>query len=471
MRSLLKPPIRASVGEALPLRLDYRHKMGEGTLRLCRVISHTRVLRIFLTSMKKRITMPNVKQHILLLLLVLCGHAAFSQDADQTFVVEDGAFPWHDRVDVWALADVPVSLAGAVMPQQSCGDRALNVAGSPASVTLAVWEKDLEKLMNAFPSATETGERLSVKSTKDATVIPYIVLKLPDPPQKIEVTPPLRAGLLLLKIEGSGGSPSPTEQIRPTPQQAQAATEKPAAPALQAFAVPQKEVFHIYLLMGQSNMVGRDTAGLESQTLDERVGFLDAAKHWYVAREPMHVGGSGIGLGIPFAQEMLKRTAGKDCKIGLVPCAVGGTPLKRWEKGGDLYERAVARAKEALAAGVLKGVLWHQGESDSEKPEDAESYGQRLTQMFQDLRADLQAPEVPIVVGQLGEFVRFPYAKTVQDAIKGLPQHLPHVGFADSQGLPHKGDSLHFSADAEREFGRRYADVMEQLQKGRPRED
>jgi len=407
-----------------------------------------------------------MKKSILLSLLFAVNClVAFAQDADKTFTVQDGAFPWHDRVDVWALADVPASLAGVVMPQQSCGDRGLNVAGSPASITLAVGAKDLEKFKDAFPEATETGEKISVKSTKDATVLPYIVMKLPDPPEKIRANPPFVAGLILLKVEGGETFQPPAEQAHPKPQ-AQAAAEKPPAPARSAFAVPQKENFHIYLLIGQSNMVGRDTAGLESQTLDERVGFLDAAKHWYVAREPMHEGGSGIGPGIPFALETLKRTAGGDCKIGLVPCAVGGTPLKRWEKGGDLYERAVARAKVALASGILKGVLWHQGESDSTKPEDAESYGQRLTQMFQDLRADLEAPEIPIVVGQLGEFVRFPYAKTVQDAIKSMPKHLPHVGYADSQGLTHKGDSLHFSADAEREFARRYALAMEQLQKG-----
>lgn len=144
----------------------------------------------------------------------------------------------------------------------------------------------------------------------------------------------------------------------------------------------------------------------------------------------------------------------------------GGTPLKRWEKGGDLYEAAVRRAKAALADGVLNGILWHQGESDCTSLKNAESYGQRLTQMFQDLRADLEAPDVPIVVGQLGEFLQLPYTKTVQDTIKDMPQQLPHVGYADSQGLKDKGDSLHFTAEAERELGHRYAEAMDQLQKG-----
>lgn len=52
-------------------------------------------------------------------------------------------------------------------------------------------------------------------------------------------------------------------------------------------------------------------------------------------------------------------------KIGLVPTAVGGTALRRWIKGGDLYEQAVARARVAAQTGVIRGVLWHQGESDA----------------------------------------------------------------------------------------------------------
>ena len=52
-------------------------------------------------------------------------------------------------------------------------------------------------------------------------------------------------------------------------------------------------------------------------------------------------------------------------RIALVPCAVGGTPIRRWCRGGDLYKKMLARAKIAAEAGVLKGILWHQGEGDS----------------------------------------------------------------------------------------------------------
>jgi hypothetical protein len=233
--------------------------------------------------------------------------------------------------------------------------------------------------------------------------------------------------------------------------------------------VPAKESFHIYLLMGQSNMVGRDTRGLPTNQNNPRILMLDTNGQWVVAKDPLHpkIGhiDSGIGPGMSFAEEMLK--ADSNVTIGLVPCAVGGTPLRRWVKGGDLYENAVSLAKVAAKSGVLKGVLWHQGESDTDKKENAESYKARLTQMFRDLRSDLNVPDLPIVVGQLGLFLepeKFPYLDTVRAAIKQMPGALPQVGYADSVGLGDKGDRLHFSAEAQREFGRRYASALQQLQ-------
>ena len=234
---------------------------------------------------------------------------------------------------------------------------------------------------------------------------------------------------------------------------------------------PPKESFHIYLLMGQSNMVGRDTRGLPSNENNPRILLLDTNGQWVVAKDPLHpkIGSidSGIGPGMSFAEQMIK--ADSNVTIGLVPCAVGGTPLRRWVKGGDLYENAISLAKVAAKSGVLKGVLWHQGESDSDQKENAESYQARLTQMFQDLRTDLNTPDLPVVVGQLGMFLeseKHPYVETVRTALRQMPAALPHAGYADSAGLGDKGDQLHFNAEAQREFGRRYAEAFQRMQNG-----
>lgn len=235
--------------------------------------------------------------------------------------------------------------------------------------------------------------------------------------------------------------------------------------------------FHLYLLMGQSNMVGRDLKGMDSQQENPRILSLDADGKWVIAKDPLHpkVGKieSGVGPGLTFATGILKDETDPNVVIGLIPCAVGGTPLKRWVKDGDLYKAAIERAKTASRNGVIKGMIWHQGESDTEEPDTADTYGTRLEGMINDLRKDLRQPELPIVVGQLGDFLaispkKFPHADTVKAAIKKIPETVPHTGYADATGLGHKGDKLHFSTEAEREFGTRFAIAMKDLTKKKP---
>src|SRR5947207_2306397 len=95
----------------------------------------------------------------------------------------------------------------------------------------------------------------------------------------------------------------------------------------------KKDSFHIYLLMGQSNMAGRDTRGLAAQTTDPRVLAMTPEGQWVVAKDPIHQKDGrtepGVGPGISFGLAMIKANPG--VIIGLVPCAVGGTPLKRWQ--------------------------------------------------------------------------------------------------------------------------------------------
>jgi hypothetical protein len=234
--------------------------------------------------------------------------------------------------------------------------------------------------------------------------------------------------------------------------------------------LPAKSRFHLYLLMGQSNMAGRGKVEAEDRTPHPRVFMLNPQGGWEPAIEPItHDKPTmlGVGPGLAFGKAMAERNP--DATLGLVPCAFGGTPLKRWEKGGDLYSNAVHRAKLAMKGGSLKGVLWHQGESDS-KPGPAETYGARLAQMIRDLRADLGEPELPFVAGQLGEFLytrktnNVPEVITVNKAIARLPKEVPHTGFISARGLAHKGDQLHFDAASQREMGRRFAAAMAELQ-------
>jgi len=222
--------------------------------------------------------------------------------------------------------------------------------------------------------------------------------------------------------------------------------------------------------MGQSNMAGRGEIESEDETPHPRVLTFTTNGRWELAAEPITHDKPkmlGVGPGLPFGKAMAERNP--SVTIGLVPCPFGGTPLKRWQRGGDLYSNAVDRAKLAMRSGMLKGVLWHQGESDSGTATSANTYGARLARMVQDLRADLAAPSLPFVAGQIGEFLynrgpdKSPFARVVNDAIAKLSEDVPATGFVSSSGLTHKADKLHFNAASQSELGRRFAAEIARL--------
>ncbi len=227
----------------------------------------------------------------------------------------------------------------------------------------------------------------------------------------------------------------------------------------------------LYLLVGQSNMAGRGTLIDADRKPDPRVLVLNRDNVWVSQGEPIHFDKpeAGVGLGFTFAKLVAGQTPG--VTVGLIPCAVGGTPVSRWQPGADLYEQALTRAKIALKSGHLKGILWHQGEAESGNEKLAHSYAKSLAAVVAGFRRDLNAPDVPFIAGELGEFLytrtgnKSPYARVVNEQINSLPTFLPHSAVVSSAGLGHKGDELHFSAEAQKEFGHRYFKALQSLKK------
>lgn len=238
-----------------------------------------------------------------------------------------------------------------------------------------------------------------------------------------------------------------------------------------ASQMPAKEKFHLYLLIGQSNMAGRGVQDEKHSVSKLRLLKFSQRNAWAPGTDPLHTdkpAGAGVGLGTSFAREMAD--VDKQTIVGVIPCAVGGTPLQRWQKGADLYQQALVRARLAMKDGTLKGILWHQGEGDSAKEDTAKSYGTRLSQMIADLRADLGAGEVPFVAGKLGEFLSDKtkdgnpsFWPVVNEQIAALPKTVPNMAVVESTGLKHKGDGVHFDTPSLREFGKRYAEAMKGL--------
>lgn len=225
--------------------------------------------------------------------------------------------------------------------------------------------------------------------------------------------------------------------------------------------------FHLYLLIGQSNMAGRGPLDAESKAINPQILMLDSLNRWASATDPVHFdkpATAGVGPAISFAKEMLNNS--KNIRIGLIPCALGGSPIKVWAPGAlylkvfHPYDDAITRTKLAMQQGILKGVLWHQGESDNDSLH-ASLYLDKLATLINRLRTDLQQPSLPFVAGEIGYFTKADFINAV---INQLPGQVSHTAVVSAKGLTDKGDHLHFDTPSARALGRRYAEAMKGLQ-------
>jgi hypothetical protein len=230
-------------------------------------------------------------------------------------------------------------------------------------------------------------------------------------------------------------------------------------------ATQAQQTLDLYLLIGQSNMAGRgsvDDYPLPSDSL----WVLAKNLTWKIAKEPFHYDktAAGAGLAASFAKSILRIDKRP---IGFIPAAVGGTSIRYWQPGAKdpatglyPYDDAVLRAKTALKDGTLKGILWHQGESDTER---AQTYVQEFIALMETLHRDLGIPlgSVPVIAGETGEFGdKLASRQRLNAEIGLLPLRLPFVKVVSSQGLTHNGDFTHFDTPALRELGKRYADAF-----------
>lgn len=241
--------------------------------------------------------------------------------------------------------------------------------------------------------------------------------------------------------------------------------------------------YDVVLLIGQSNMKGQGKPLTEPDPVPGVDQYPAANKpeagRIVPAVEPLlHQGpvtaASGTGLGIPFARAY--RAANPGRRVLLVPAAWGATGFSTsapaqggtWDwtapdDGTNLAANAVRQTQDALdAAGDgarLAGILWHQGEGDGSIAEDYHEY---LDGLIGWLRTELDAPEVPFVVGQMspdrqggGTHV------TIDAAHQQTPSRVERTGFVPSPaGLHNPGDQTHLSTRAFEIIGPRFVDGL-----------
>ena len=231
-----------------------------------------------------------------------------------------------------------------------------------------------------------------------------------------------------------------------------------------------EDSFDLYLLIGQSNMAGRGALSeQDAATANENVLVLTQGQTWVPAQNPLHFDKpavAGVGPGLSFGIAMAEANPGK--KIGLIPCAVGGTSIDLWKPGAydkvtntHPFDDMMDRLKEAQCSGVLKGILWHQGESDS-KPEKATTYLAKLENLVALIRMEAGDAQLPFVAGQLGRYNA--QYKIINRELEKLPAHIPYTAVASSRKLTDKGDHTHFDSPSQVILGKRMAKKMKRLQ-------
>ena len=227
-----------------------------------------------------------------------------------------------------------------------------------------------------------------------------------------------------------------------------------------------------FLLIGQSNMAGRGDIG-DVAPIDNPMCLMLRMGRWQRMSEPINPDRaifegrfrSGVNLGASFADSVASYTGGR---VGLIPCADGGTRISLWMPGEPLYDHAVMMARLAMRTSRLSGILWHQGESDCHTDLELTEHRAKFKEMISRLREDLGAQELPLLIGELSEKIDPSWnvgdrPAAMNRQYRELARELPHTAIVPSQGLALKEDGVHFSAASLREFGVRYFDAWRTL--------
>ncbi|MFU8892471.1 MAG: sialate O-acetylesterase [Luteolibacter sp.] len=221
---------------------------------------------------------------------------------------------------------------------------------------------------------------------------------------------------------------------------------------------------HIYLLIGQSNMAGRAEIPEHAAAILDRCFLFNAEGEWEPASNPLNrhapirkdLRMQKLGPGHSFAKSLLE--ADPNVNIGLVVNARGGTSIDEWLARGEIYWSTRKRARQAAKHGVLKGVIWHQGESDQANADD---YLGKLSQLIANLRNDLGNPNLPFIAGQIAR------DGAINAQIAKLPESTHATTFVSSEGLT-TFDGTHFDTQSQILLGQRYAEAMLRLQSTLP---
>ena len=263
-----------------------------------------------------------------------------------------------------------------------------------------------------------------------------------------------------------------------------------------AFSQEQKKPdsnFFIYLCFGQSNMeAGSKPETQDLRTLDPRFQKLAAVDNlrmdrkmgqWYTATLPINRPENYMSPVDSFSRNMVESLP-KEYRVGVINVSVAGTGIELWDKddrekyldireqwmrkivnqyNGSPYKRLVGMAEIAQNDGVIKGILLHQGESNSTDKEWSNKVKAIYDNMMKDL--NLKPEEVLLLAGELMSKEESGVCYAFNDNIlPNLPKILPNAHIISSKGVKGTRDQFHFNTEGMREPGKRYAQQMLKIQ-------
>lgn len=219
------------------------------------------------------------------------------------------------------------------------------------------------------------------------------------------------------------------------------------------------------LMIGQSNMSGRGFINEVPMICNERIQMLRNAR-WQMMAEPINYDRPNAGIGLASSFAAMWCMENREDKIGLIPCAEGGSSLDDWMVGGNLFKNAVSQTKFAMQDSELIGILWHQGENDSYGG-NYQTYYEKLQVIIENLREELKSPDVPLIVGGLGNFLgktgfglNCTEYELVNCELLKFANEQVNTYFVTAEGLTPNPDGIHMNAVSQRKFGVRYYEAF-----------
>ena len=275
-------------------------------------------------------------------------------------------------------------------------------------------------------------------------------------------------------------------------------------------SIATAQTIDVYIMAGQSNMDGRgdvsdlseeQLASLQNDTIIRYVNpgsereravptsnpaDLDVGSNGFTALVP---GGFSVDLSSTrqlsptFGPELsfgasIAEATGSSNQIAIIKVSRGGTNFRNdWlvnpnvntvddEPEGFLYRALIEHVAAGLAeleangsTAIVRGVVWHQGESDSSDT-NVDLYAGRFSDFVVGVRGEFGA-DIPFVLGELSRDRS--NSGPFNDNLPNVVSSQPGLSFIGSEGVTTPGstnpdgDTTHFDANGQLELGQRYA--------------